>query len=91
MQKLASSNSRRVQCISGARRVFFGVELGSGIALQLSFGIAAQSYGLPDRKLLFVFVLAMFIFSRFVIAIALDVRQQCDWSQLKIRGLHRVI
>ena len=50
-----------------------GVELGSGIPLQLSFGIAAQSYGLPTRKLFCVITLAMFMFSIFVTAIALDV------------------
>ena len=50
-----------------------GVELGSGIALQLPFGIAAQCYGVPTRELLGVFTSAMFIFSIFVIIIALDV------------------
>ena len=62
-----------VWCISGARRVLVGVELGSGIPLQLSFGIAAQSYGLPTRELVCSFTLAMLMFSIFVIAIALDV------------------
>ena len=59
--------------VLGHRGELVGVELGSGIPLQLSFGIAAQSYGLPTRELVCVFTLAMLMFSIYVIAIALDV------------------